>query len=339
MIQDSKEITDQLIAGLSFDELTIPLFADFSPKIYLIRLDALRCGTNGRIMGNKIFKLLPSIQRAKTQKINRIISFGGPWSNHIHALAAAGDAYNLQTVGIIRGERKNTLTPTLKDAQQLGMRLQFVSRSDYQRLQDPLMTATLHQQLGEGMVVPVGGSNLDGLLGTTEMGKAIVRHLPRDVSDIWLASATGGTAAGMIAGADTEINPLSFRVYNENNNSYKGNVTAVSVLRHCEIAHDINGFLQQISASKNENIRERGTVSQPWRVLNEYHCGGYARVNKDLLAFHQQLEKQMAEPVDQVYMAKLLFALWSQLREGKLNTHKAIAVVHSGGQQGRRGLP
>ena len=75
MIQDSKEITDQLIAGLSFDELTIPLFADFGPKIYLIRLDALRCGTNGRIMGNKIFKLLPSIQRAKTQKINRIISF------------------------------------------------------------------------------------------------------------------------------------------------------------------------------------------------------------------------------------------------------------------------
>ena len=322
----------QLTANLVFEELTIPLFAEFAPKIYLIRLDALRCGTNDRIMGNKIFKLLPSIQRAKEQKINRIISFGGPWSNHIHALAAAGDAYHLQTVGIIRGERKSTLTPTLKDAQQLGMRLQFVSRSDYQQLQNASMTSTLHQQFGQGVVVPVGGSNLDGLLGATEMGKTIVRHLPRDVNDIWLASATGGTAAGMIAGADAVINPSSSHVYN-------GNITAVSVLRHCEMAHDINGFLQQIAVSKNKNIRERGTVSQPWRVLSEYHSGGYARVNKDLLAFHQLLEKQMAEPVDQVYMAKLLFALWSQLRDGKLNADKAIAVVHSGGQQGRRGLP
>ncbi|MBT5293060.1 MAG: pyridoxal-phosphate dependent enzyme [Cellvibrionales bacterium] len=331
MTTNFKETAEQLSDNLAIEALTIPLFAEFSPKIYLVRLDAIRCGTNDRIMGNKIFKLLPSIQRAKENNINRIISFGGPWSNHIHALAAAGDACHLQTVGIIRGERKTTLTPTLQDAQQLGMRLQFVSRSDYQQLQMPSMSATINQQFGDGMIVPVGGSNLDGLLGTTEMGKAIVRHLPKDVSDIWLASATGGTAAGMIAGADAGINNLS-------NNAYNGNVTAVSVLRHCEMAHDIDGLLQQILLSQAEKIREKGTVSQPWRVLNGYDCGGYARVNKDLLAFHQQLEKQMQEPVDQVYMAKLLFALWTQLREGKLNSHSAIAVIHSGGQQGRRGL-
>ncbi|MBT6578962.1 MAG: pyridoxal-phosphate dependent enzyme [Cellvibrionales bacterium] len=331
MTTNFKETAEQLSDNLAIEALSIPLFAEFTPKIYLVRLDAIRCGTNDRIMGNKIFKLLPSIQCAKENNINRIISFGGPWSNHIHALAAAGDAYNLQTVGIIRGERKTTLTPTLQDAQQLGMRLQFVSRSDYQQLQMPSMSATINQQFGDGMIVPVGGSNLDGLLGTTEMGKAIVRHLPKDVSDIWLASATGGTAAGMIAGADAGINNLS-------NNAYNGNVTAVSVLRHCEMAHDIDGLLQQILLSQAEKIREKGTVSQPWRVLNGYDCGGYARVNKDLLAFHQQLEKQMQEPVDQVYMAKLLFALWTQLREGKLNSHSAIAVIHSGGQQGRRGL-
>ena len=104
------------------------------------------------------------------------------------------------------------------------------------------------------------------------------------------------------------------------------------------MAHDIDGLLQQILLSQAEKMREKGTVSQPWRVLDGYDCGGYARVNKDLLAFHQQLEKQMQEPVDQVYMAKLLFALWTQLREGKLNSHSAIAVIHSGGQQGRRGL-
>ncbi len=104
------------------------------------------------------------------------------------------------------------------------------------------------------------------------------------------------------------------------------------------MAHDIDALLQQILFSQTEKFRKKGTVSQPWRVLDGYDCGGYARVNKDLLAFHQQLEKQLQEPVDQVYMAKLLFALWNQLREGKLNSHSAIAVIHSGGQQGRRGL-
>ncbi|MDA8693618.1 pyridoxal-phosphate dependent enzyme [Pseudomonadales bacterium] len=329
MIADFKKTAEQLIASLSFDELNIPLFAAFKPKIYLIRLDALRPlrdATNDRIMGNKIFKLLPSLERAKAQNIHRIISFGGPWSNHLHALAAAGDAYDLQTIGIVRGERKTILTPTLKDAQQLGMHLQFVSRSDYQQLQNTSMATVLNQQFGDGLIVPVGGSNLDGLLGTTAMGESIARHLPKTVGDVWLASATSGTVAGMIAGADKVKKDFS------------SCVTAVSVLRHCEMAHDINGFLQQISNHFNEKVCERGIVSQPWRVLDEYHCGGYARVNKDLLAFHKQLEKEMNEPVDQVYMAKLFYALWSQLREGKLDTHQDIAVVHSGGQQGRRGL-
>ena len=102
MTMNFKKTAEQFTANLPIEALTIPLFAEFTPKIYLVRLDAIRCGTNNRIMGNKIFKLLPSIQRAKENNINRIISFGGPWSNHIHALAAAGDAYHLQTVGIIR---------------------------------------------------------------------------------------------------------------------------------------------------------------------------------------------------------------------------------------------
>ena len=107
MTTNFKKTVQQLADNLVIEALTIPLFAEFTPKIYFVRLDAIRCGTNDRIMGNKIFKLLPSIQRAKENNINRIISFGGPWSNHIHALAAAGDAYHLQTG--VRGTV--TLTP------------------------------------------------------------------------------------------------------------------------------------------------------------------------------------------------------------------------------------
>lgn len=337
---------ENLTGSIPVELIDIPLFAAFAPRIYLLRLDALRLGSNGALMGNKIFKLLPSIRRAQAlyesvkpeskQSDSRrsepqIISFGGPWSNHLHALAAAGQAYAIKTVGIVRGERRPQLTAMLAEARQLGMRLQFVSRDQYQRLQQAESVTLLNDQFGEGIIVPVGGSNLDGLLGATAMGLAIAQNLPPDVDDIWLASATGGTAAGMIAGASQYLRL-------QDNDYSPPDITAVNVLRHCDMAHDIAGFLRQIENAETDKLCEKGTVSQPWRVLDGYHCGGYARVNKALLAFHQQLECELNQVVDQVYMAKLLFALWCCLNDGKLAQHKAIAVVHSGGQQGRRGL-
>lgn len=340
------DLGHQSIADLAekivIEQCNIPIFAGFKRRIYWLRLDSVCSGRSGLISGNKVFKLLPSIKKAKAEGVSQLISFGGAWSNHLHALAAAGQDYALDTVGIVRGERKPQLTACLSDAVEMGMRLQFVSRADYQRLQQPENWPQLQRQFGslstQSMVVPVGGSNIDGVLGAYDMGQAILQRLDSDVSDIWLAAATGGTAAGMIAALQDSYDPEVSQAATR-----RRQVTAVSVLRHCELAHEIKVFLTQIAALKSRKMCEKGTASQPWRLLDGYHCGGYARVNKDLLAFHQQLEHQLQEPLDQVYMAKLLFGLWSSLIaevNSGADTQNAgsIAVVWSGGQQGRRGL-
>lgn len=330
-----------LARSIPIQRLDIPLFAGFTQPIYLIRLDKIQLTSSGRLAGNKVFKLLPTLVQVKAQtakgQVPQMISFGGAWSNHLHALAAAGQHYGIATVGIVRGERKPVLTPTLRDCIAMGMRLQFVSRGHYRRLQQADALACLQQQFGFATVIPVGGSNLGGLQGARAMGQVLATRLPADVADIWLAAATGGTAAGLIAGVSSAKQPV-----------YTGQVTAVNVLRHCDMAHDIGGFLRQLDAMGRNKMCEKGTASQAWRVMDGYHCGGYARVNKALLAFHQQLESELGESVDQVYMAKLFFALWSHLgsqpsakRSSQAATAgnakpSAIAIIHSGGQQGRR---
>ena len=211
----------------------------------------------------------------------------------------------------------------------MGMQLHFVSRADFQALQAETMRNRIENLFGEGTIIPVGGSSPAGVAGALQMGDCLLDILPEQVSSIWLAGATGGTAAGMIAAISrrSKVNTVS--------------VNVVNVLKHCELAHDIAVFLQQFGLAEPGQSVEKGTGSQAWRVLNEYHCGGYARVNNELRDFHTELEAQLGEPVDTVYMAKLFFALRQHYRARSLSSDLtkadgAIAILHSGGQQGRR---
>lgn len=324
---------DSFCQQLPIQHCDIPLFNDFSPTLYLIRLDQLRCGTNDRVMGNKIFKLLPNLQLAKEQNYRQIVSFGGPWSNHLHALAAAGEAFDFDTVGLVRGERPEQLSATLCDAQSLGMRLQFISRSDYRRLCGGRYRSLIEQQFGRSWVVPEGGSNTAGRSGVRAMGRAIASQLPPAVDHIWMAAATGSTMAGMIEGA----------VEAQQGNGkglFYGVINGVNVLKNDSLAEALTASLPanlKVDRETDSVGVEAGLVR--WRLLNNAHCGGYAKVNTDLMAFHRQLEQQLGEPVDHVYMAKVFYALYQSLQAGELSDANAIAVIHSGGQQGRRGLP
>ncbi len=349
--------TADLFSELEVEAFDIPLFSGFGTRIYLVRVDRIKLARNSWVGGNKVFKLLPNIQSALDKKLTQIISFGGSWSNHLHALAAAGEAFQLKTVGIVRGERSIQLTPTLRDARDRGMRLQFVTRQDFRDLQYPSAEKALLSQFGDGLVVPVGGSNVEGLLGTLKMGELVLQNLPGDVADIWLPTATGGTHAGMAAACLSAAYSPSKTLETKNLKRQEWlktspvldarypvprvavpRVTGVNVLRHASIEQDIEEFIGLIVPEAYKKLSEKGTASQAWRVLNQYHCGGYARVNKELLNFHKQLEKELSEPIDQVYMAKVLYALWCTLKAGELTDCRSIAVVHTGGQQGRRGL-
>jgi len=140
------------------------------------------------LSGNKYFKLLPNLLGAREQGHHTLLSFGGPWSNHLHALAAAGRRFGFRTIGMVRGEQGGALTACLQDAANNGMRLQFTSRDDYRRKGDTDWQLQLQTQFGPHFLIPEGGSNLAGVLGCRALLPVV-----HDFSHLMVACGTGTT--------------------------------------------------------------------------------------------------------------------------------------------------
>ena len=164
------------------------------------------------------------------------------------------------------------------------------------------------------------------------MGSAIALQLPSSVDHIWMAVATGSTMTGMIEGAEACRQGSAEDLFD-------GVINGVNVLKNSGLAEALTANLAaSVSVDKAADTLSIDAGSVRWRVLNDAHCGGYAKVNADLRTFHRLLEQQLREPVDHVYMAKVFYALYQSLQAGEMSDANSIAVIHSGGQQGRRGL-
>ncbi len=281
----------------------------------MLRLDEL----DAEISGNKWYKLKHNLVHAQAQGKTTVLSFGGAWSNHIHALAAAGPRFGMATVGVIRGEPSAGLTATLTDAQRWGMQLQYLSRADYRRKNDPELIARLLAESGlsaeQVHIVPEGGSNLLGVAGCRDiLGAGAVS--PTDYDEIWLACGTGATLAG-IALTASEMMP---------DTPAKKVIKGVAVLKGADFLRaDIDRHTQQALAN--------------WTLLSDYHHGGYARTTGELRLLITSFEQETGILLDPVYTGKVLFALKDSLRTNAAAYRaKRLLMVHTGGLQGRRGM-
>ena len=272
----------------------------------MLRLDAL----DPHISGNKWYKLKYNLLAAQKAGKSTILSFGGAWSNHIHALAAAGNRFGLATVGVIRGEQQ---TAMLLDAAHWGMRLHFLSRSDYRQKNDPAFQAALLSTLGlttqNVHIVPEGGSNRLGVQGCRDILPLASAALA-DYDEIWLACGTGATLAGLALAA-AEQRPHT---------AIKG----VAVLKGgAFLCHDIHRYTHQSLDN--------------WSILTDYHHGGYAQTSPALLEFINAFEGETAIPLEPVYTGKVMYALWHSLMANPKSMGR-ILMIHTGGLQGNRGM-
>lgn len=314
----------------------IPMFNEAGLTIYLIRADKFHPIKGSAISGNKLFKLLPNIQQAIHSGLNRLVSFGGVWSNHLYSLAAAGKHWGMETVGIVRGERALVLTPTLYDAQKMGMHLQFVPRKLYREFQQDIVSDTsnyvdsmIESRFGKGVYLPAGGSNVDGLLGTIRLGELIREVLPQSVDSLWLPTATGGTLAGISAAFSS---PLE----SENVKCQSSRIMATVVLNNDNVACEIEQLLKHGQQKQIANYDVQTAMQQIEFIKDRNN--GYAKVSSDYKAFYFRLEDQLNASIDHVYMGKVFYSLWGALQNGELQGQKTVAILHTGGQQGRRGL-
>ncbi len=268
---------------------------------------------HAEVSGNKLRKLKYSLLRAQALK-QTLLSFGGAYSNHIAALAAAGKYCQLQTVGIIRGEELSDTSrwgKTLRKASNDGMKLHFVSRKIYREKEiypHVVDIQNIIEQYPNSIVIPEGGSNQLSLLGSAEIVQELAKQI--DMQKIFLACGTGGTMAGVIDGASKYAPSCD--------------IVGISVLKNNA---ELTKSITRLSSACEE-------VS--WTVYHEYSFGGYAKSPPELMAFMDDFECRYAIPLDPIYTAKLFFAVFDRAKTAAPDTPETWVVYHSGGLQGRK---
>lgn len=256
------------------------------------------------ISGNKYRKLKYNLQQAARQGAETLLTFGGAFSNHLVATACAGKEYGFKTIGIVRGEelsRRADLNPTLTKARELGMRLKFVSRTVYREKETTAVLSVLREEFGSFYLLPEGGTNALAIKGCEE----ILTEADTSFDFICCAVGTGGTMAGLINASTEDQQVLGF-----------------PALKGTYLQKDICSF-----------VRKRN-----WRLIHDYHFGGYAKINEPLVAFINNFRDSTGIPLDPVYTGKLMYGLMEMIEQGLFASGTRILAIHSGGLQGIAGM-
>ena len=293
------------IQGVNFDRIS-----DYGLNVRMARADKI----HDLASGNKIYKLSPIIEYAKANKYKQILSFGGAYSNHIHALAYMAQKYGIQSIAIIRGESPYAKNPTLSDALKAGMQLEFVSREEYQQRNDSEYLQQLQNRYPDALIIPEGGSSQLAIQGCAQMARDINSSLGvyQDLEShiLAVASGTGATAAGLVCGLAANQRLIAY-----------------SVLKDESLGQRINAFINAEGANNSDQY-----------LIKQADFGGYAKLDKSLLDFILDWHNQTGILLDPIYTSKLCLRLTQQIEAGEFDRGESITIIHSGGLQGWRGM-
>ncbi len=276
-------------------ELQSPLIQQAEIKLLIKREDQ----NHPFVSGNKWWKLKYNLETALKAGHDTLLTFGGAYSNHIYATAAAAHELGLKFIGIIRGEETLPLNSTLSFAKASGMQLHYVSREAYRNKTEPSFIEQLHHQFGDFYLIPEGGTNELAVKGCGEFAKQLSAEV--DFDYLCLPIGTGGTIAGMIEGLEESKKVIGFP-------SLKG-------------ATFLEDEIRKYTSKKN------------WQLVYDYHFGGYAKVTNELIEFMNDFEKQFNIPLDPIYTAKMMFGIMDLIKKNFFESGSTILAVHSGGLQ------
>lgn len=285
-------------------QVQLPILEEKGIELWIKREDKI----HEFVSGNKFRKLKYNILEAKKQQKHTLLTFGGAFSNHIVATAVAGDFSGLKTIGVVRGEElANKLNEillenkTLYTANKNGMEFEFVTRENFRRKTDKDFINELRKKFGDFYLVPEGGTNELAIKGCEE----ILTEEDQKFDYICSAVGTGGTISGLINSAKNHQHIIGFP-------ALKGN------------------FL-------SEEIKKL-TQKQHWQLQTEYHFGGYAKYNEELIRFINSFKEKTQIPLDPIYTAKMLFGILDLIAKNKYPKNTKILAIHTGGLQGIAGI-
>ena len=271
-----------------------------SQKVDVLRLDVL----HPIVSGNKFYKLRFYIAAAIENGVSTVASFGGPYSNHIVALAYTAKEAGLKSIGYIRTNEDEPITPSMAEAKGYGMELVYLGRTDFQTKKASILEKK--DAKSDMYLIDEGGY---GTIGAKGAATILSENETAHYDYIVCAVGTGTMLAGIAHAALPHQKIIGIPVLKN-----EGSIKA-----------EINALLED----KNRS----------YTLLHQFHQGGYAKTNPMMLDFMNRLWDAENIPTDIVYTSKLLFAIEQLLQENYFEKDASILVIHSGGLQGNRSLP
>ena len=289
--------------------LQSPFLEQANIQLYVKRDDLI----HPQFGGNKWRKLKYNLEYAREKQFDTLLTFGGAWSNHIYATAAAGKYFGFSTVGLIRGEEHKPLNTTLSFAKDCGMQLHYINRTEYRHKAEAAYQNKIKQQFGDVYILPEGGSNSLALRGCAETVKEISNEIEKPFDIICCASGTGATLAGLISAINPGQTAIGF-----------------SALKGGEfLNHEVETFLQR---------EKTNSSTKNWRIETGFHFGGYAKINDALIQFMSDFQLQYGFALDAVYTGKMFYGLFELIKAKRFKPGTSIIAIHSGGLQGNKGF-
>ena len=273
-------------------------------QVFMLRLDEI----HPVISGNKLFKLLYFLEEAKRSSHKKIITFGGAYSNHLAATAFAARELGLKSTGIVRGEKPETLSPTLLFCLKQGMKLEFISRESYKKTKEKGFSDPdsfwEKNKYGEHILIPEGGFSVRG-----KEGAALINRYFEDenFSHVCLAVGTATTFAGIVDANKNQREIIGF------------------------------GVLKNLN-DLPERFKELGVNLKKYSFNGDYHFGGYAKKTDELISFMKRFYEENQIELDFVYTAKMMFGVYDLIQKNYFPEGAKILCIHTGGLQGN-GLP
>jgi len=284
------------------DKIETDFIKEKSVSLSILRLDKI----HPEISGNKFFKLYYFLEKAISEQ-KSLITFGGAYSNHLAATAKACNIYGISCTGIVRGEAPGKPSHTLLFCKGQGMQLEFISREDYRKKGEPDFKAGLTEKYGDHILIPEGGYSKEGMNGA-----ALIANYYRneDLSHICCSAGTATTLAGLIKASKPREAIIGFSA------------------------------LKGVSDWENRITFLNGKLSkEKFCFVNDYHFGGYAKKNDELICFMNKFYEAFAIPTDFIYTGKMMFGIFDLIKKNYFPRGSKILSIHTGGLQGNLSLP
>ncbi len=257
-----------------------------------------------QISGNKWRKLKYNIFYAKEKGYGKLVTFGGAYSNHLYAFATACKNFGINGTVIIRGEKSKKISHTIEFAEKCGLELIYISREDYRKKDTQLISSIIPDN--NVFLIPEGGSNDFALMGLKEM----MEEINEEYDFICCPVGTGGTVSGILKYSNPSTKVVGF-----------------PVLKGVDYLKDTISELSELKKLDEKLI---------W--ASEYHFGGYAKVNQDLIDFTNSFYQQYQIPLDLIYTSKMMYGVLDMIKKDIFPENSKILAIHTGGLQGNIGM-